>query len=681
MKSIYCSLICAASIFGLMIEHGFAWETSTHELMTDRAYFSVRNEIQTKLVSDAGIPESWFTSDITAFGRSMEINKWLMEGAFDEDAPDTRPLNHFHEPLLPYNQGFFTYLFGLVPLRESGNTSTLWMQLGLNNQYTYLLDRASDPIIRSLSFLHVLNTNLLPRDPDFHNMSWQNARSYYFKSLVAQTESERKDNLVKTYLALGHLVHLVQDATNPAHVRGDPHPPFINSDEFHYWLEHHPDRVLLATSLEPDPSILQQSFVENDPFGNPLPGLLPIARLIDNNLYNLPYPSPDETVSNLAGVSEFTSANFLSDDNMDPWDASVHPESPYPNGLDMVSNPDYVDTSTGRHYWRLSRPGLDISHFLLKSATAPSGGTLVSHGPVAFDDAVFSDYSEKLIPRAIGYSAALIKYFFRGSISIEVMGSEEINIKNSADEDMEGEFSLFYSATDGNTHPVPNASMSISLAVNQVYSGFHFTEPTDMSEPGKYLLVFKGRLGAETPPSSDWGAVVAKTFETISISKKYVLYRKCEDSPCFTCEGYPSFFGCRSRYGSLVYVNFSNGYVSLDFGLGNIFSQEFSKKISHPIVNGSMDYEEIAYAYNGNPSELHISLQFDSTLSTFLGSSYRSSSAGFSTTRCSIEGYSCDVPGTCEPYLGYCELTPWYCPFYQYECDPTNPRFCTPDCR
>ncbi|MBW2170293.1 MAG: hypothetical protein JRG69_13745, partial [Deltaproteobacteria bacterium] len=42
----------------------------------------------------------------------------------------------------------------------------------------------------------------------------------------------------------------------------------------------------------------------------------------------------------------------------------------------------------------------------------------VIYSPFLLDKECFKDYAEKLIPRAVGYSAGLLDYFFRGSIEI-----------------------------------------------------------------------------------------------------------------------------------------------------------------------------------------------------------------------------------------------------------------------
>src|SRR3990172_7950744 len=43
-------------------------------------------------------------------------------------------------------------------------------------------------------------------------------------ALTSPTDTERQANFAKTFKGLGHLIHLIQDVAQPAHVRNDAHP-------------------------------------------------------------------------------------------------------------------------------------------------------------------------------------------------------------------------------------------------------------------------------------------------------------------------------------------------------------------------------------------------------------------------------------------------------------------------
>ncbi|MBI5892400.1 MAG: hypothetical protein HZB79_01910, partial [Deltaproteobacteria bacterium] len=127
------------------------------------------------------------------------------------------------------------------------------------------------------------------------------------------------------------------------------------------------------------------------------------------------------------------------------------------------------------------------------------------------------------LPRAVGYSAGLLNYFFRGQNKKkkDPNNPSQYIIKNESDEYMSGTFSLYYDDTNDNRRFLTSWGRSIN-AVKDGKPGqsdpVTFTEPTDMKEKGKYILVFQGTLGSET------GAVVGMVV-TLQTSKELILYK------------------------------------------------------------------------------------------------------------------------------------------------------------
>lgn len=115
---------------------------------------------------------------------------------------------------------------------------------------------------------------------------------------------------------------------------------------------------------------------------------------------------------------------------------------------------------------------------------------------------VYSEYAEKLIPRAIGYSAGLLNYFFRGQINMipdNQTGSGYIIVNNS-DEDMSGSFELYYDNTSDQRLNIWSNTLNIGKVSsgNNKSANISFTPPSDAKEIDKYMLVFRGQLGNET---------------------------------------------------------------------------------------------------------------------------------------------------------------------------------------
>lgn len=117
------------------------------------------------------------------------------------------------------------------------------------------------------------------------------------------------------------------------------------------------------------------------------------------------------------------------------------------------------------------------------------------------DETCHADYAKHLIPRAVGYSAALIDYFFRGKITLEKAptGAGYV-VVNNTDEAMAGTFILAYDTTSDRRKALWNKTFNLGAkgAATSRSTPFDFVGPIDAKTPGEYMLVFNGTLGAES---------------------------------------------------------------------------------------------------------------------------------------------------------------------------------------
>src|SRR5581483_4031283 len=110
-----------------------------------------------------------------------------------------------------------------------------------------------------------------------------------------------------------------------------------------------------------------------------------------------------------------------------------------------------------------------------------------------------------LIKRAVGYSAGLINYFFRGVGRIDLVLNPEdpatYVIENNSDETMAGTFYLYYDDQDGNRQLYQTWPALGGIDAHGRKSIPGFAPPTDANRlpktPGEYMLVFKGKMGFE----------------------------------------------------------------------------------------------------------------------------------------------------------------------------------------
>ncbi|MEK7219618.1 MAG: hypothetical protein AAB253_00365, partial [candidate division NC10 bacterium] len=230
--------------------------------------------------------------------RPRTIQQLIGDGALFEDIPARRALNHFHNPLVdPWDEaGLQAFsLLGVATVR--GQSSVLWQQ-----------NQAQDS---SVVFTP------LPLASGGGDWSWQDARRHYLDALTRPRWEDSGDQpgrdraFADMFEALGHLTHVVQDATVPAHVRNDAHPPLVRPDWYEKWVEdtrvRSPARfseLLNAPPVRPASSIFTETRNPRAP--------VPMARLIDADTFL--GGNVDVLVSGhvTIGVAEHANGNFLS---------------------------------------------------------------------------------------------------------------------------------------------------------------------------------------------------------------------------------------------------------------------------------------------------------------------------------------------------------------------------------
>jgi hypothetical protein len=326
----------------------------------------------------------------------------------------------------------------------------------------------------------------------------------------------------------------------PAHVRNDIHIVY----HYEKWLENiqrsnDPEIRKKFVEFMKDPisfdsSLLESSFNEWTD--------IPIVKAIDADKYIGSNPSVTASATAerraLVGLAEYTNANFFSEDTI------VSSAFPYPKlnravlGKRYIPDPRDANEIVAREYYEKTNDGdtgyrLAAVSFLegFKEEYTPEYGEAAVH---SLDDAVYEDYARKLLPRAIGYSSGLLKYFFRGSLQVTAIpifyrGTLQImrlKIKNlTPNEEMRnGEFALTFRYTppggnmdgsndifkpawgsDGSAFvPCPSLEPGKEIAIDfKIYPALPEKDYVDL----RFDLAFQGTLGIES------GAVIGKSFK------------------------------------------------------------------------------------------------------------------------------------------------------------------------
>jgi hypothetical protein len=481
----------------------FAWDDKvTH---ADISKYAAENSVLTPSKGDYLKNLGYGTALTEKFSwnnKTQSALLWLREGATLEDAGNNinallgagRFNNHFHNPLKPWGSA------GLNDLGYTGESTIFWAQYGAW-QASYV-------------------------EGDW---SWSRIRNSFYLALTSKNEAERQANFAQTFKGLGHQMHLIQDMAVPAHVRNDAHPEEsllefnrLSGDYyFETWVKKY------AWKINPFAAVPVFPAVDLHTSRN---GLAPISQFIDAEQYH-ENVVPSKNLN--WGLSEYTSANFVSTDTIftEKLGTNNRHYFPYPRYTDQSQCYEQYEETYGfenkkRTYLRKKCPGESVDHFV---TVGPFFKYLPSWGlqrlDLRHDEASHNDYAAKLAPRAVGYSAALLNYFFRGDIDMFADATTGIGyvIMNNADEDMTGTFELWYDNTSdqrvrawGGAYSIGKKSSGKDKSTN-----ITFTAPSDAKEPNKYLFVFRGKLGAED------NAVVAKTIKLTEAA--YVFLVRYDD--------------------------------------------------------------------------------------------------------------------------------------------------------
>lgn len=358
--------------------------------------------------------------DLVEEGVTHRALDWLREGSRLEDQSNffgipTRSLNHFHNPTKPVEQAGLNDLF-------SGMSSILWAQ----NRTAQSGKTGGD-------------------------WSWQMVRDHQYNYLTSTSKADEDANLARLLKGLGYQMHLIQDMSQPNHVRNDTHIADGSGKKtkngFEIWAKKNPNRVNALLSMNDAQQIIGSVSVDlSKTFAN-YTTMAPVARLSDtrDNLQintsvtpNIPYITP--SVSFSQGLAEYTNANFFSEDTFfaaERYSVSDKHYFPYPQkaetDLQKFINkelPTIPIFDINKTYQTFAISKKTTSGEVLNCLVKPDWNTAdiyriagegeFFYGSFIQDEVCFEEQAGKLLPRAVGYSKAMLDYFFRGELTVTV---------------------------------------------------------------------------------------------------------------------------------------------------------------------------------------------------------------------------------------------------------------------
>jgi hypothetical protein len=502
---------CIASLllaYTFVTNVSFAHDIIVHEQITLYAIALER--------ASPSSPYNSFLNTISGdIGPFLAMNGMRLGSALEDnaDAPGDvgkkRSLNHFYDPV--YYQGL---------------TDTL----PVTSFYSLLEQPVGQPSFTWASVSNCSGIDFAKLNTGTSNIwSWPNARGYEYIALSSSSPITRTTNFGNMFRAIGQVVHLLEDTSQPEHVRNEMHLDYwptitYSTNKLSYetpWHSRFEDYGQANwQSLNYSTNILNWRGL----------GFNKMQDFWDRHLYvgsvTALYNDEAGDPGSQLGLAEFVNGNFLGErhlyrDYFVPGSISWYPYPSLITSTDYMLKKSYLNSGIGNYklhngylakgiYLRKETAGINVSHhsrFTYLGVKHPA--KMTSASTTIRDDTVLADYHAILIPKAVQYSAGLIDYFFRGNLGVSatnIGGTYSLTITNTSPTNFSGgQFHLFYDDASGTRAELigPNFSTTYSpssgLAAGSPVTGT-FTPSAGSSN---YLVVFQGSIGTSGTTALD----------------------------------------------------------------------------------------------------------------------------------------------------------------------------------
>lgn len=486
----------------LNVVNSFAFnETITHRDLTERAFTEKASELNSYLINQLGFKSVTDTKFL-----QKDMLQWLKDGSTEEDKPVCRAANHFHNPV---HTGDWT----------QSQSTDVWPQDAICQLQGWT------PRYSNITWATGLtSSNDTPKPRNMQNMGYDNAKTYFYNALTSLDAATRETLFAKSFQAVGQSLHLLQDMAVPAHVRNDflSHLIFagINPGGISNWVSNP-----FEAYVKKNPNLVTSI----------LPSQIPPFTITGAIVSDFWDTDGRTGAPFLQGLAESTNGGYLSD-----FTIPGNPHIPFVTSHSFASPqiPTYTcydfipGTNDKRKYasrWACPTDGSPVDHLAAISMFTPR---LIGMPPLplpflnkyVLDDNVHKTYAGELLPKTVGYSAALLDYFFRGKIKLTVAAPDDITFRSikvtaqndTTDEDMaSGDMSLVirYKALSetslgGGKYLLNNPTAdytykvvtltNLNLATPQVLTFDLSADPLPYNFSDMTMqLVYKGKLGNE----------------------------------------------------------------------------------------------------------------------------------------------------------------------------------------
>jgi hypothetical protein len=493
--------VCAFTIFYV----GFAHDIPVHRSITYNAAQSAQ-EISTAYAAFIGS----ISQDLSPHNATNE----MIHGSAYEDNIDVpndlggkRSLNHFYDPL----DGTFGKGLSDRPTDTrllEGLDSFTWASVSNCVGYNFN---------GSYGFGKNLNT--------LNQWSWQNARGYEWIGLSASNQNVRTVNLAYMFRAVGQVMHLLEDTSQPQHVRNEQH--------YDVWPTggNTPWRSFIEDYGESNVATLNYQHAVLDWRGD---GFVKLQDFWDRHLYNgsgTPLAADVSGGANTLGLAEWCNGNFLGQRHLyrELFARGNICYYPFPSiySTDISSwapskdiSGAFIDTefvsegiSGSRVFLRKLKDGVSVSHHSVLTYTGVKYplfyGQPTRKVSCSITSAnVMSDYHAQLIPKAVQYSAGLLDYFFRGTLKVTIAldGDAQFTntVLNTSGENFHGgTFYLFQDDTNENRTLICQTNLAQLVDNGILTNGTSVNIVVQQAFTNGLLLVYQGDIGYSNGAAND----------------------------------------------------------------------------------------------------------------------------------------------------------------------------------
>lgn len=362
------------------------------------------------------------------------------------------------------------------------------------------------------------NDGLLP-----NHHSWTRAFGFLEQFMTGPDEYSQSLALEEALVCLGCNLHLLQDQFQPSHTRRDPHMghdlPANGLGSGVSELEGYAAQVLTPTSSYAIGPVAIPAFTQRDQY--------------------------------FTNAVQWTSSQFLSDDTIEDAVALLpgFPHPVVPADLTIVpelacgpSSTELTDFFRHNTLQSMGGGGAYMARKKFEKECSPvvgPGGTIVAFTcndvpkytlldePCGVtQERILRDHLAQLAPQAVGYSAGLLDFFFRGRLELQRLPGGDLEIKNvsqlastgeplalSAGAESSGAFLICYERSDGSRAPIPGISPvplqpgGLAFGAAQVVPGVAGKLPDDAWNPGGariYVMFHNGNVGGDVGFALRW---------------------------------------------------------------------------------------------------------------------------------------------------------------------------------